>query len=135
MGRRMTKPTRSPVRPALTQISLGCAPSEDSDQPGHPPSLSRAFAVRSVGSQGPNVSSYGQRRLRSACAADLRWPHMSFCWFCHEAAQMLFFFCFCFCCCCFVLFFVVVVFCLFFVCFFFVFVCCCFFCVVVFNKK
>ena len=27
-----------------------CAPSDDSDQPGHPPSLIRAFAVRSVGS-------------------------------------------------------------------------------------
>ena len=28
---------------------LACAPSEDSDQPGHPPSLIRVFAVRSVG--------------------------------------------------------------------------------------
>ena len=27
-----------------------CAPSEDSDQLGHPPSLIRVFAVRSVGS-------------------------------------------------------------------------------------
>ena len=27
-----------------------CAPSEVSDQPGHPPSLIRVFAVRSVGS-------------------------------------------------------------------------------------
>ena len=26
------------------------APSEDSDQPGHPPSLIRVFAVRSIGS-------------------------------------------------------------------------------------
>ena len=26
-----------------------CAPSEDSDQPGHPPSLIRVFAVRSMG--------------------------------------------------------------------------------------
>ena len=30
-------------------------PSEDSDQPGHPPSLIRVFAVRSVGSLGPNL--------------------------------------------------------------------------------
>ena len=29
---------------------LTCAPSEDSDQTGHPPSLIRVFAVRSVGS-------------------------------------------------------------------------------------
>ena len=28
----------------------GCAPSENSDQPGHPPSLIRVFAVRSMGS-------------------------------------------------------------------------------------
>ena len=35
-----------------------CAPSEDSDPPGHPPSLIRVFAV-----------------------------HSPFCWFCHEAAQ------------------------------------------------
>ena len=38
-----------------------CAPSEDSDQPGHPPSLIRVFVVRSKDSQGPKVSSYGQR--------------------------------------------------------------------------
>ena len=36
-------------------------PSEDSDQPGHPPSLIRVFAVRSVGSLGPNFISGGQR--------------------------------------------------------------------------
>ena len=29
---------------------MACAPSEDSDQPGHPHSLIRVFAVRSVGS-------------------------------------------------------------------------------------
>ena len=50
-------------------------------------------AVRSVGSSGPTVSSCGQRRLCSDWAdaqADLslRCPHMPFCWFCHEAAQM-----------------------------------------------
>ena len=28
---------------------MTCAPSEDSDQPGHPPSLIRIFAVRSMG--------------------------------------------------------------------------------------
>ena len=35
--------------------------SEDSDQPGHPPSLIRVFAVRSVGSLGSNFASGGQR--------------------------------------------------------------------------
>ena len=29
---------------------MTCAPSEDSDQPVHPPSLIRVFAVRSIGS-------------------------------------------------------------------------------------
>ena len=38
------------------------APSEDSDQHGHPPSVIRVFAVRSVGSSGPKLSSCGQRR-------------------------------------------------------------------------
>ena len=36
-------------------------PSEDSDQSGHPPSMIRVFAVRSVGSLGPNFASGGQR--------------------------------------------------------------------------
>ena len=53
---------------------MACAPSEDSDQPGH--------------------SSCGQRRLWSDWAdtqADLslRWAHMPFCCFCHEAALLL----------------------------------------------
>ena len=34
------------------------APSEDSDQAGHPPSLIRVFALRSVGSYGPKLSSH-----------------------------------------------------------------------------
>ena len=29
---------------------MACVPSEDSDQPGHPPSLIKVFAVRSKGS-------------------------------------------------------------------------------------
>ena len=57
-----------------------CAPSEDSDHSGHPPSLIRVFAMRSMGSWGPKVFSYGQRRLWSDLAdaqADLslRWSH------------------------------------------------------------
>ena len=42
-----------------------CASSEDSEQPGHPPSLLRVFAVRWMGSWVPNVSSCGQWRLWS----------------------------------------------------------------------
>ena len=41
---------------------ITCAPSEDSDQPGLQPSLIRVFAVRSKGSQGPKLSSRGQRK-------------------------------------------------------------------------
>ena len=54
------------------------APSEDPDQPGHPPSLIRVFAVRSVGISRPKRSSCGQRRLWSDwtdAQADL-----SLCW-------------------------------------------------------
>ena len=70
-----------------------CAPSEDSDQPGRQPSLIRVFAVRSMGSLGPKLSSCGQRRLWSDWAdaqADLRlrWAHIPFYWLCHEAAHM-----------------------------------------------
>ena len=42
---------------------VACAPSEDADQPGHPPSLIRVFTVRLMGSLGPRLSSSGQRRL------------------------------------------------------------------------
>ena len=60
-----------------------CAPSEDSDQPGHLPSLIRVFAVRFMGNWGPKLSSCGQRRLWSYWAdaqADLslRWVHSHF---------------------------------------------------------
>ena len=59
------------------------APSEDSDQPGHPPSLISIFTVHSMGSWGSNLSSCGQRRLWSDWAdaqADLslRWVHNHF---------------------------------------------------------
>ena len=48
--------------------------------------------MRSMGSYGPKLSSCGQRRLRSDWAnaqahLSLRWAHMPFCWFCHEAAH------------------------------------------------
>ena len=72
------------MRIAKTQISLGIR------------SLIRVFAVRL---KKPLVLRYpesAQRKLLSDWAdaqADLRlrWAHMSFCWFCHEAAQMFLF--------------------------------------------
>ena len=71
------------------------APSNDSDQPKHLPSLIRVFTVCSMGSSGTKLSSCGQRRLWSDWAdaqADLslRWAHMPFVGFviCHVAAQL-----------------------------------------------
>ena len=60
-----------------------CASSEDSNQPGHPPSLIRVLAIRSVGSRGPKLSSCGQQRLWSDWAdaqahLSLRWTHSHF---------------------------------------------------------
>ena len=51
---------------------MACAPSEDSDQPGHPPSL---ISLRCP--------------LDAQADLSLRWAYMPFCWFCHDAAQIL----------------------------------------------
>ena len=72
---------------------MPCAPSEDSDQPGHPPSLIRVFTVRMKIASVLSYSLSGQRRLWSDCAdaqADLslRWVHMAFCWFCHALTNV-----------------------------------------------
>ena len=69
------------------------APSEDSDQSGHSPSLIRVFPVRTKKDW---VLRYPKRALQrlwsdwSGAQADLslRWVHRSFCWFYHEAAQV-----------------------------------------------
>ena len=70
-----------------------CSPSEDSDQPGHPSSLIRVFAVRMKKAWVLSYPLSAQRRLWSDWAdaqADLslRWAHKSLCWFCHVAAQL-----------------------------------------------
>ena len=77
----MTKPTKWHVRPAKTQISLGICP------------VWSVFAERSMGSWGPTLSSWGQRRLwadwmDALSDLSIRWVHMPFCWFCHEVAQI-----------------------------------------------
>ena len=63
---------------------MACAPSEDSDQPGHPPSLIRVFAVRMKKAWVLSYPLSAQWRLWSDWAdaqADLslRWAHMPFC--------------------------------------------------------
>ena len=73
------KTNKMSLRPAKTQISLGIRP------------VWSVFAVCSMGSSAPKLSSCGQRRLGSSAQADpsLRWAHMPFCWFCHEATHFL----------------------------------------------
>ena len=87
-----TLKTFEPVYDKTSKMT--CAPNEDSDQPGHSPSLVRVFTVCSIG-KGPSVSSCGQRRLPSDWAdaqADLSLccAHRSFCWFCRAAAHFCF---------------------------------------------
>ena len=65
--------------------NMACAPSEDSDQPGHPPSLIRVFAVRMKKYWVLSYPLSAQQRLWSDWAdaqADLslRWAHISLCW-------------------------------------------------------
>ena len=62
---------------------MACAPSEDSDQPGHPPSLIRVFTARMKKAWGLIYPSRAQRRLWSDWAdaqADLClcWTHSHF---------------------------------------------------------
>ena len=66
---------------------MTCAPSEDSDQPFFTVRMKKAWVLCHPLS--------AQRRLWSDWAdaqADLilRWAHMPFCWFCHEAVHLLF---------------------------------------------
>ena len=70
----------------------GCAPSEDSDQPGHPPSLIGVFTVRMRKAWVLSYPLSAQRRLirLGRCPG---WSESSLgahplCWFCHEAAKM-----------------------------------------------
>ena len=54
--------TKKPFEPPHDKTNkVTFMPSEDSDQPGHLPSLIIVFAVRSVGSLGPYFASGGQR--------------------------------------------------------------------------
>ena len=71
-----------------------CAPSEDSDQPGHPPSLIRVFAVRMKKAWVLSYPLSAQRRLWSDWAdaqadPNLRWAHSSFCLFCRAVAHLV----------------------------------------------
>ena len=71
---------------------MACASSEDSDQPGHPPSLIRVYAVRIMKAWDHWLPIDTQRRLWSDLTdaeADLSllWAHLPFCRFCHALAH------------------------------------------------
>ena len=73
---------------------MTCAPSADSDQPGPTPSLFKVFAVRMKKAWVLSYPLSAERKCWSDWAeaqADLslRWAHMPFCWFCHDAAHVL----------------------------------------------
>ena len=61
-----------------------CAPSEDSDQPGHPPSLITVFVIRMKKAWVLSYPSGAQQRLWSESSLGAQ----SLCWFCHVAAHI-----------------------------------------------
>ena len=72
---------------------MSFAPSEDSDQPRRPPSLIRAYVGAQWVAKDPSflhADSEGSDQTGIDAQADqsLRWVYRSFCWFCHEAAQI-----------------------------------------------
>ena len=71
---------------------LACAPSKDSDQPGHPPSLSGVFALRMKKARFLSYQLSAQRRLirLGGCPgwSESSLGAQSFCWFCQEAAHL-----------------------------------------------
>ena len=74
---------QSQINASWQNQQCGCAPSEDSDQTGHPPSLIRVFAVRMKKAWVLSYPLSAQRRLWSDWAdaqADLslRWAHSHF---------------------------------------------------------
>ena len=65
--------------PPFDKTNKMTALSKDSVQPGHPPNLIRVFAVR-------------MKKHSAQADLSLRWAHIPFCWFCHEAAHLSFIF-------------------------------------------
>ena len=71
---------------------MACAPSEGSDQLGHPPSLIRVFIVCMKKAWVLSYPLSTQQKLWSDWVdaqvdPSLRWAQL-FCWFCHEAAHL-----------------------------------------------
>ena len=81
------------IEPPRDKTNKMTAPNEDSDQPGHPPSLIRVFPVRMKKAWVLSYPLSTQRRLWSDWAdaqvdLSLCWTHRVFCLFCRAAAQM-----------------------------------------------
>ena len=66
---------------------MTCASIEDSDQPGHPPSL---ISLGCVLNGKLRTQDFYMRTAKTLTKADLCLclAHRSFCWFCHEAAHL-----------------------------------------------
>ena len=79
----MTKQTKWHVRPAKTQISLGIRPvwSESS--------LCAQWVAKEPSFLHADSEDSDQTGLMAQAGLSLRWAHMPFCWFCHEAAQFI----------------------------------------------
>ena len=65
---------------------MTCAPSEDLDQPGHPPSL---ISPRCALKGQLRTQALFMRTVDAHADMSLRWPHIPFGWFCHEVAQSM----------------------------------------------
>ena len=77
----MTKPTKWHVRPANTQISLGIRP------------VWSEFSLSAWRKTGSLATQWAQSEdwsdwVDAQADLSLRWAHRSFCWFCHEAANI-----------------------------------------------
>ena len=66
---------------------LTCAPSKDSDHPGHPPSLIIVFAV-CMTKPWPGPQLPIECTAKTQTDLSLHWVHRSFCWFCHAVARI-----------------------------------------------
>ena len=67
---------------------MACVPSEDSDQPGHVPSLIRVFAVH-MKKAWVLIYQLTQQRVDAQADLSLFWAHMPFCRFCHAQTHIV----------------------------------------------
>ena len=87
-------PAKVIIQPAYDKTyKMACAPSEDSDQSGHPSSLIRIFTVRMKKACVLSYPLNAQRRLwwdwaDAQAELNLHWAHMPFCTFCHMLVHM-----------------------------------------------